>query len=71
MFDALTSERVYKSAMSPHDAKEIIVSERGKHFDPEVVDAFVECWELFLAKALEHQETVEPQKAAATAVLTS
>lgn len=71
VFDALTSERVYKSAMSPHDAKEIIVSERGKHFDPEVVDAFVECWELFLAKALEHQETVEPQKAAATAVLTS
>ena len=71
VFDALTSERVYKSAMSPRDAKEIIVSERGKHFDPEVVDAFVECWELFLAKALEHQETVEPQKAAATAVLTS
>lgn len=41
VYDALVSKRIYKSAM-PHDmAKSIIVSERGKHFDPAVVDAFL------------------------------
>ena len=34
VFDALTSERVYKSAMCPLEAKRLIESERGKHFDP-------------------------------------
>lgn len=41
VYDALVSKRIYKSAM-PHDmAKSIIVSERGKHFDPTVVDSFL------------------------------
>lgn len=41
VYDALVSKRIYKSAM-PHDtAKSIIVAERGKHFDPAVVDAFL------------------------------
>jgi putative two-component system response regulator len=48
VYDALVSKRVYKSAM-PHDtAKYIIIGERGKHFDPEVVDAFVECESKFI-----------------------
>jgi len=41
VFDALTSERVYKHAMSLDEATSIIKSESGTHFDPEVVDAFV------------------------------
>ena len=41
VYDALISNRVYKSAM-PHDtAVSIIKEERGKHFDPVVVDAFL------------------------------
>jgi len=55
VFDALTSERVYKSAMCPHEAREIIESESGKHFDPEVVRAFVDSWKIILAKAMENQ----------------
>jgi len=55
VFDALTSERIYKSAMDPELAKEIIHSENGKHFDPVIVDAFNECWEMFAAKAYENQ----------------
>jgi response regulator RpfG family c-di-GMP phosphodiesterase len=40
-YDAVTSKRVYKDAM-PHDqVREMIVKERGAHFDPEVVDAFM------------------------------
>lgn len=51
VFDALTSERVYKSAMDPTSARDLIVSESGKHFDPAIVEAFQACWEKFRACA--------------------
>ena len=41
VYDALTSKRVYKEAYSHEKAMEIIVNDREKHFDPDVVDAFV------------------------------
>ncbi|MFB9243035.1 two-component system response regulator [Massilia antarctica] len=41
VFDALISPRVYKVAMSHDRARDIIQSGRGKHFDPDVVDAFL------------------------------
>ncbi len=41
VFDAMTSDRPYRKAMSPYDAKEIIVKGAGKEFDPKVVSAFV------------------------------
>lgn len=41
VYDALTSKRIYKDAYSHEQAKEIIVSDRGKHFAPDVVDAFL------------------------------
>ena len=42
VYDALVSQRVYKPAFSHQEAMNIIGSERGKHFDPELVDAFFE-----------------------------
>ena len=41
VYDALTSRRVYKEAMPHEQAKAIILRDRGSHFDPEVVDAFL------------------------------
>lgn len=41
VFDALTSKRCYKGACPYEESREIIVSERGRHFDPVVVDAFL------------------------------
>lgn len=41
VYDALTSKRVYKDAFSHETAMEIIVKDRGKHFDPDIVDAFL------------------------------
>lgn len=55
VYDALTTERTYKAAMCPIEAREIIESERGKHFDPAIVDAFVDCWDCFYEAALENQ----------------
>lgn len=40
-YDALTSKRCYKSAISHEQAKNIILKDSGIHFDPDVVDAFV------------------------------
>ena len=58
VFDALTSERVYKSAMCPFKAKQVIEEESGKHFDPVIVNAFVQSWELFLEKTFERQALI-------------
>jgi putative two-component system response regulator len=41
VYDALTTKRVYKNAFTHDVARSIIVSERGSHFDPDVVDAFL------------------------------
>ncbi|MCR4300414.1 MAG: response regulator [Sulfuricaulis sp.] len=40
VFDALTSVRPYKKAWSIQDSLNLLSSERGKHFDPDCVDAF-------------------------------
>ncbi len=42
VYDALTSRRCYKQALSHEQARKIIVRDRGSHFDPQVVDAFLE-----------------------------
>jgi PAS domain S-box-containing protein len=43
VYDALTSERSYKIAFAHDKARQIIVNEKGRHFDPDVVDAFIAC----------------------------
>jgi len=42
-FDALSSVRVYKDAMSLEAVRRSIEAEKGRHFDPVVVDAFGDC----------------------------
>lgn len=40
VYDALISKRVYKSEFTHEKAVELILSEKGQHFDPDIVDAF-------------------------------
>ncbi|RPH62354.1 MAG: HD domain-containing protein, partial [Chloroflexi bacterium] len=47
VYDALTSKRVYKEAFFHEKATEIIRAERGNHFDPEIVDAFLDIEDVF------------------------
>lgn len=42
VYDALISKRVYKEAFSHEEALSIIKKNRGLHFDPDLVDAFLE-----------------------------
>ena len=41
VFDALTSHRPYKKAWSFDDAINLLVEEKAKHFDPDIVDLFI------------------------------
>jgi putative two-component system response regulator len=41
VFDALTSDRVYRDALPSDEAVEIMTAQRGKQFDPAVLDAFL------------------------------
>ncbi len=43
VFDALTSARPYKEAFPVDQSLEIIREERGAHFDPALVDVFMDC----------------------------
>ena len=49
VFDALTSNRVYRKAYSIGQAVEIMKQERGTHFDPQLLDMFMESLEEIVA----------------------
>jgi len=42
VFDALSSKRIYKTAFDFDNSIDIVLEGRGKHFDPFVVDCFIE-----------------------------
>ena len=44
-FDAMTSSRPYQETLTYEEAKELIVGWAGTRYDPEVVDAFVACFD--------------------------
>lgn len=56
VFDAMTTPRVYKPALSLEAARDYIAGNRGTHFDPDVVDAFVAVQEQFFAVARQYVE---------------
>lgn len=67
VFDALTSERPYKPAWTPEEARAYISANSGQHFDPDCVRAFLDRWDEVLAiyrmRATPPAETKAPQTA--------
>jgi putative two-component system response regulator len=57
VYDALISRRVYKQGMSHEAAVKIIAEGRGSHFDPDMVDAFLEIQHLFVEIALRYADS--------------
>ena len=47
VYDALISRRIYKPALPHEQAVTMIREGRDQHFDPDIVDAFLECAEQF------------------------
>ena len=59
VYDALISKRVYKAAMSHEQALSIMSKGRGTHFDPDMLDAFLQCNEDFQAIAREYSDDAQ------------
>ncbi|WP_025870031.1 response regulator [Methylobacillus glycogenes] len=57
VYDALISRRVYKEGMSHEKAAAIIIEGRAQHFDPDMVDAFIELQDAFQAIAARFVDT--------------
>jgi putative two-component system response regulator len=51
VYDALISKRVYKPAFTHEEACELLQQGRGSHFDPDILDAFIELQPEFRAIA--------------------
>jgi putative two-component system response regulator len=56
VFDALISQRVYKPALSFEAARDIMQAQRGSHFDPDLLDLFLDGFEAFCAIARRHPD---------------
>lgn len=56
VYDALITKRVYKPAFSHEKSRDIILEGKGKHFDPDIVDAFVAIENRFLQIAKQHRD---------------
>jgi len=48
VFDALSSDRIYKKRWSDEEILDYLLSEKGRHFDPKLVDIFFEHYEEFI-----------------------
>jgi len=59
VFDALSSRRIYKEPMPFDAAVRLIIEGSGKHFDPDIVDAFIANKEMFLEILQRHADTEE------------
>lgn len=57
VYDALISRRVHKEAMAHEQAITIIQQTRGRHFDPDVVDAFLAIEDHFKSIAIAYADT--------------
>ncbi|MDQ3067764.1 MAG: response regulator [Actinomycetota bacterium] len=49
VFDALTSDRVYRPSYTPDEAHGMMLENRGTQFDPELLDLFFDAWDDLLA----------------------
>jgi putative two-component system response regulator len=62
-YDALTTKRPYKEAFSHEVSRDIIVKDAGEHFDPDVVEAFLEREQKFvqIKKSFQDADPVESE----------
>ncbi|HRY14288.1 MAG: two-component system response regulator [Candidatus Competibacteraceae bacterium] len=68
VFDALITRRVYKPPIPHAQARAIIVAERERHFDPDIVDVFIHRFDEFCAIAECYSDSEEALKAKLTLV---
>ncbi|CAD5373244.1 Response regulator receiver modulated metal dependent phosphohydrolase [Rubrivivax sp. A210] len=60
VFDALISRRVYKAPFTPDEAYRLMAEQRGRHFDPDLLDIFLGAFGEFCAIASRYPDTPAP-----------
>ena len=68
VFDSLISPRVYKRAYSFGQACTMITEGRGRHFDPDVTDAFLSLFDEFVAIAERYSDAAQDLLAKASSM---
>jgi putative two-component system response regulator len=56
VFDAMISRRVYKPPIPMPDVRSAMAEQRGRHFDPDLLDAFLGDYEAFCDIARAHPD---------------
>jgi putative two-component system response regulator len=56
VFDAMISRRVYKSPIPMHEVRKDMARQRGRHFDPDLLDAFLGDYETYCDIARAHPD---------------
>jgi putative two-component system response regulator len=56
VFDALISRRVYKAPMGFAETRTTMLDQRGRHFDPDMLDSFIDGFEVFCEIARRHPD---------------
>lgn len=62
VYDALVSKRVYKPALPRHKVMAVMIENRSRHFDPEVLDAFLVIEKVFRDIAMEFADHEEERR---------
>ncbi|MCG8572500.1 MAG: response regulator [Spirochaetes bacterium] len=62
VYDALVSKRVYKPPLPQDEVIKIISEDKGKHFDPDIVDIFLELREQFRIISLKYADYDEEKQ---------
>ncbi|MEA2589118.1 MAG: cyclic di-GMP phosphodiesterase [Actinomycetota bacterium] len=61
VFDALTSNRVYRRALPVDEALDVMRCSRATHFDPEILDAFLDCLDAILDLRDQYPDPVDKE----------
>ncbi|MEA2593102.1 MAG: cyclic di-GMP phosphodiesterase, partial [Actinomycetota bacterium] len=61
VFDALTNDRVYRPAFSVDEAVGMMLQGRAKHFDPGLLDVFLESMDVVLELRERHKDPAFPR----------
>ncbi|MCG8450090.1 MAG: response regulator [Pirellulales bacterium] len=69
VYDALISKRVYKEAYTHADTRSVILNDSGKHFDPDVVQAYLEVENEFLQIQKAYRDETETAQTGENATL--
>lgn len=61
-FDAVREDRSYRSALSRDEACQLVQAQSGRHFDPAVVDTFINHLSSFEAQIVAEGLSIEPKR---------